>query len=281
MPGVILIAGVARSGSTMLDFVLGNRSDSFSMGEIYAWYRPFRGHHRKPTCSCGSAVGRCSIWSPLGKPPARHLHAEVARSVGAEFVVDSSKNLGWIRDASVWATRDGMDVRVILPWRGVKMLAHSYWKRDVANWLENLEGYFRRLASLGIAWMPLDFDELIAAPEQALTPLYASLGASYRPGQEAFWSGEFHSLFGSGGTRSQVGQQSALTIPHFSDEFEAYWIEVVQQSQARLEAVESIAQSGRVRAESTRLPPSWYMKHRLLSVRDRLALGVDPRRDLR
>jgi hypothetical protein len=42
---LILVCGAARSGTTMLDLMLGNSPDVFSYGEIYALFRPFRTHH--------------------------------------------------------------------------------------------------------------------------------------------------------------------------------------------------------------------------------------------
>lgn len=53
MPTLISICGEGQSGSTMLDLMLGNGYDTFSCGEVYAWFRPWRTHHFRITCSCG------------------------------------------------------------------------------------------------------------------------------------------------------------------------------------------------------------------------------------
>ena len=58
---LLFVCGAARSGTTMLDLMLGNSDDAVSTGEIYAVYRPYRIHHRYPVCSCGDAD--CSAWS--------------------------------------------------------------------------------------------------------------------------------------------------------------------------------------------------------------------------
>src|SRR5690606_5281222 len=99
-PMVVFVAGVSRSGSTMLDLILGNRPDSFSCGEVYARYRPFRPHHLEPVCACGAPVETCPVWRKVGEVRAPHLHRRIVHSLGATTVVDSSKNLVWISDAS-------------------------------------------------------------------------------------------------------------------------------------------------------------------------------------
>ena len=63
-PKVIYIMGCGRSGTTILDILLGNHSGFFSVGEInnffYAW-------NTKSFCSCGSRLITCEIWKNIGK----------------------------------------------------------------------------------------------------------------------------------------------------------------------------------------------------------------------
>ncbi len=63
-PKVIYILGCGRSGTTILDILLGNHSGFFSVGELnnffYAW-------STKSFCSCGSRVTSCEIWKNIGK----------------------------------------------------------------------------------------------------------------------------------------------------------------------------------------------------------------------
>ena len=63
-PKVIYVLGCGRSGTTILDILLGNHSGIFSVGELnnyfYAW-------STKSFCSCGSRVTNCKIWKNIGK----------------------------------------------------------------------------------------------------------------------------------------------------------------------------------------------------------------------
>ena len=67
MPTLIKICGAARSGTTMLDLMLGNASDAFSCGEVNARFRPWRSHHFNPECRCGQ--NPCQIWAEIADVP--------------------------------------------------------------------------------------------------------------------------------------------------------------------------------------------------------------------
>jgi hypothetical protein len=64
---LIMVCGAARSGTTMLDFMLGNSGDAFSTGEIFGYFRPYRTHHFNPVCSCGDVD--CKVWQGLADVP--------------------------------------------------------------------------------------------------------------------------------------------------------------------------------------------------------------------
>ena len=69
MPKVVYIAGWGRSGSTLLDQILGQAEGWFSCGELnFAWHNF--------SCGCGAAVHECDFWGPVlgrvtGRDPAR------------------------------------------------------------------------------------------------------------------------------------------------------------------------------------------------------------------
>lgn len=60
---LINILGAGRSGTTMLDLMLGNDNNSFSLGEVHAWFRPFRKHHFEIDCNCGNK--NCNYWTEV------------------------------------------------------------------------------------------------------------------------------------------------------------------------------------------------------------------------
>lgn len=62
---VLYIGGEGRSGSTILDYQLGDLLDGFSGGEIrFLWERSLR--QNRP-CSCGVPFRDCSFWQAVGR----------------------------------------------------------------------------------------------------------------------------------------------------------------------------------------------------------------------
>jgi hypothetical protein len=58
---VLYIAGFGRSGSTVLERVLGNVPGFLAAGEVrYVWHRGFENDE---LCSCGQAFSRCPFWA--------------------------------------------------------------------------------------------------------------------------------------------------------------------------------------------------------------------------
>lgn len=62
---VVFIAGIGRSGSTLLDRMLGQANGWFSVGEVvHLWTRGLMANER---CACGVIFRDCPVWSEIGK----------------------------------------------------------------------------------------------------------------------------------------------------------------------------------------------------------------------
>lgn len=60
---VLYIAGYSRSGSTILDSILGQIDGFFSMGELYhVWSRNIRDN---TVCGCGTPFRECKVWNDI------------------------------------------------------------------------------------------------------------------------------------------------------------------------------------------------------------------------
>ena len=57
----VLVVGAGRSGTTLMDLVLGNREDAVSTGELRFIWR--RGVIEGQLCGCGTPLNRCRFWS--------------------------------------------------------------------------------------------------------------------------------------------------------------------------------------------------------------------------
>lgn len=60
---IYFIAGAGRSGSTLLDIVLGNQDEHFSLGEMINFVK--NGLIDNEYCSCGKRVLECEFWSKV------------------------------------------------------------------------------------------------------------------------------------------------------------------------------------------------------------------------
>ncbi|MGB0651647.1 MAG: hypothetical protein ACPGQL_00465 [Thermoplasmatota archaeon] len=211
MGTLVLVCSSNFSGSTMLDLMLGSHPRAFSVGEVQAWYRPEQEHHLRIVCPCGQRP--CPAWEQLRDLPARHLHRDVLAKMDKDVVVDSSKDPSWVHDAARWAARDGLDVRHVVIWKDPVALAHSYWKRGspLALWRKHQLDYYERLRQLRVPLVGVRVEELAADPVATLRRLSEALDIPFEAGQERFWDGDLHPLFGNLRTRHQV-EAGASTI---------------------------------------------------------------------
>ncbi len=83
---VLFVGGFGRSGSTILDNVLGQVEGFFSAGEVsYLWDRCFE---QDRLCSCKNAFSQCPLWSRI-----------VARAFPDRETLDTAR---WYRSARAW-----------------------------------------------------------------------------------------------------------------------------------------------------------------------------------
>ncbi len=85
---ILYIAGAGRSGSTLVELILGNLPGFFSVGEIrFFWEYMAR---QEMVCGCGERLGTCPFWAPLalalqeqqgvGLPRMAHIASKLDRT---------------------------------------------------------------------------------------------------------------------------------------------------------------------------------------------------------
>jgi hypothetical protein len=65
LPRVLFLSGLGRSGTTVLERVLGGLPGTCSVGELVHLWR--RGVLDDETCGCGEPFGRCLFWTEVGR----------------------------------------------------------------------------------------------------------------------------------------------------------------------------------------------------------------------
>ena len=79
---VVYIAGYGRSGSTLLDILLGRHEGWFSMGEFRLFWHALRDGWR---CGCGTEVASCPVWTEVlarsGSPDGARIRDDIRTTV--------------------------------------------------------------------------------------------------------------------------------------------------------------------------------------------------------
>lgn len=219
MNTLINICGAGRSGTTMLDLIMGNADNAFSCGEVNAWFYPWRKYHKRIDCACGQDP--CPIWEKIKTLPERTFHFDAARILEVDFIVDSSKELNWVIDNNVRYKDGSLCVFNILVYKDPVDLAYSHYKRgeDLWAWKSQFNSYHKRLFETNIPFMSVSYSDLTNKPQDTIQNICTYTGMEYTEGKVQFWNKQHHHLFGSGGTRKQIGQNTCIQKPSFSERF--------------------------------------------------------------
>jgi hypothetical protein len=207
---VVFIASLGHSGSTLLDLILGGHSAIVGLGEVgrSAASADQASDHRNAICSCGRAAPDCPFWGEvltrLASEPAagEQRRYEIVldtfnRGFGPDrILVDSSKYLRWL---SCLAGIEGLDLRVLFLIRDVRSFAISAIdnvdrKRAAGRSYRATGGFaaFRRwhqenrktarfLATSGLPFMRIGYEELCLAPEHLIPQICHFLDIPFEP----------------------------------------------------------------------------------------------------
>jgi hypothetical protein len=222
MSTLINVCGDNRSGTTMLDLMLGNAREAFSCGEVYAWFRPWRRHHFKLECSCNEMP--CPYWEKFKNISENDFHKSLFEKLGIQFVVDSSKEISWVIDNNNWAVANGINVVNLLLWKNPIDLAYSHWKRGGGRhgWRKSFLSYYKKFFQAGIPFVSVNYNALASTPNKTLGEICNVVGIEYFEGKERFWEKKHHYLFGSLGIRKQLEDKMNIEIRKpgkFPDDF--------------------------------------------------------------
>lgn len=88
---VLFVAGAGRSGSTLLDRVLGQASGVFSAGEVrYLWQNSLIDDH---LCGCGVPFSECELWSSI----MHDVFSRYGQPVTPEEIIDLKRSVDRMR----------------------------------------------------------------------------------------------------------------------------------------------------------------------------------------
>ncbi|MGE0790476.1 MAG: sulfotransferase [Sandaracinaceae bacterium] len=209
----VSIAGAGHSGSTLLGLVLGAHSECVYLGEakksdfLFDEDKPLR----KRVCKiCGPD---CELWSRFTGPEP-DLYEALSRLTGRAVVIDSSKDVGWIRARRAEVVRAGGRHRVLFLTRDgravINSRARKYGEEDASElideWLSKIEQTQALVREVGPDALQLRYEELATEPERTMRRVCEHVGIEYEPDMLLYEGTLQHPLGGNTGTQSVVAR---------------------------------------------------------------------------
>ena len=274
---VIFIGSTSRSGSTILDMMLGHGEGCFSLAEVNAHFRPYRKHHIKSLCACGDAF--CKIRRSFKGVTEKGLYDHVFSSLKAHTIIDSSKELTWMLDQyDRLSKRNDLDVHIVLIYKSPVSLAHSYFKRgESIDKYKKQYKYYQQLLETGLPFITVEYAALAKSPSDTLRHLCERLGIDYFEGKENYWQKEMHHFFGS----NSVIQTYESDVPEIkaTEKFREDFIPLIEKIETdvandqilssitkTLEDRNILKENDSVLEKSKVYRPLWYYRRKLKAI---------------
>lgn len=202
---VIFVTGTSRSGSTLLDRMLGNAYNGLSVGEVFALFRPYSSHHLlSKTKGCQYNNQESKFWSFIKQEGERKVYQQLFDKLEhIDFIVDSSKDPLWVKDQIKYSKNANYEIIPIIIFKTPVEFAYSLHKRgEIENWKKNWVNTHKRLFYIFDNFLTVKYQDLVKNPRAKLRSVCNKIGIEYFDGKEEFWyNTSEHFLFGSGGVR--------------------------------------------------------------------------------
>jgi len=195
--------------------MLANRPAGFSIGEAYAFFRPFRDHHADPVCRCFQTD--CSIWPELKEAGEEACYRKIFRRFDDVNYITDSGSPEWFKDQIDYNPE--LDFVNLIQYKHPMNWIDSRKRRgeiteDQTGFHEYM-GFYAEALFLALKSDQTVFvqtEQLTADPSRVLKKTCDRIGLDYQPEQEKFWTSTHHSLFGS---LSAVMHLPEKDNPHF------------------------------------------------------------------
>jgi hypothetical protein len=236
---VVFIFGIGRSGSTLLDFIIGSHSQCFSLGEISKiseiyqktevlgnefWDQRFTPSEKKRFIA-GISNHRIHKFIPLRlerwireimkRDQILHSYSQLLSKIDQTILVDSSKYHSWVAQkiTSSEFKRGLLDYRLIHVCRDGRSVMNSYLRRYPEiqprefcyNWVKLKQEREQLYATIPESHkITVRYEELASNPSIIIQSVCDFIGISYEPDMLEYWKHEHHQIAGSVGTKSSI-----------------------------------------------------------------------------
>lgn len=193
---VIFIGGTNYSGTTLLDYYLSNDDEVFSLGEIYALYRPFKKHHVDFQCSCFD--DNCNLWEQLRERGECRLYEQLISCRRENVFIDSSKNIDWFKFQQNILEKRRVPYLNILIWKPPDDYLESAKRRDKDATLKSWINYHKLyLKNFSKNFVSVNYNDFIHG-EEIKRRLCSFVNLKYTKDKIYYWNkNDHHTLFGN------------------------------------------------------------------------------------
>lgn len=223
----VALCGAGHSGSTLLGLVLGSHSRCFYAGE--AKKSLYLGDPSKPlrkrACKiCGEG---CAIWSRFAPEP--DVYDALSRLTGRDVVVDSTKDVSWIRAQRETLRAAGVPQRLVFLTRDGRAVVNSRLRKEpgrdpielVDAWAAQIRATRALVQEHDEAALQVRYEELATEPERVVRRITAHLGLDFEPEMLRYEAHVHHPLGGNTGTQSLLARPPGVAreVPERSRAF--------------------------------------------------------------
>jgi hypothetical protein len=199
MKKVVLISGTSRSGSSLLDLMIGNSNKGFSTGELSRLFRLSLNIHQPRTWDYNDEI--INFWNNIKSKGEKNVYNNLFDSFkNVEYIVDSSKNPIWIRNQIKYCKNKPFKLIPIITYKTPIEFAYSLFKRDnlrfwKKQWIKTYSILFYILNN----FITVKYSLLAKNPKNHLELICKKIGIDYFEGKEKFWenNSKIYFLFGS------------------------------------------------------------------------------------
>ena len=204
---VCFIIGAPHSGSTLVGLILGSHDSVFFAGEankVSFFNDPHFEDVRKFCRICGK---ECRIWNKI-KPNGSNLYLQLHEVTKKPIIIDSTKNLEWIREQLDLTDINELETCLIFLKRDVRAvinsLARKYPNKPMEELIDSWNKQIRETKELFSAFkgrkIEMYYEDLTLNPDQIIENLCKFLEISYDPKMKNYYNYEHHSIGGNIGT---------------------------------------------------------------------------------
>ncbi|USR91100.1 sulfotransferase [Phormidium yuhuli AB48] len=246
---VVFIIGIGRSGSTLMDLMLGSHPRAFSLGEIsklpdfvkrgkrlcvledsYFWQEQFTETERQ-NLARGMSGHRLHRHIPLklerwvrgwlGNDAILNPYSRLFEKIDADVLVDSSKYFSWLnqRLAAREFRQQWLQPFLIHMVRDGRAVVNSYLRIYPDKGIEGLtQHWLNELDQKNKIYdrypsdrkMMVHYEALASDPEGTLKQVCDAVGLEFRPDMIEFWKHPHHHVVGSSGINSMIAKYRGL-----------------------------------------------------------------------